>query len=389
MPPLRFQPPDRLPGATSFASDKTLSGSLNVVKLLKSQRWVWDEMRRACDLDKNWGRHRERGHWELVAVAFAVSGHVDIQPWLDSTTDELWQACGLQSKPPYKRVWRRLRELEQHLDVFIDATAKLVQRARRHDSRVGAHVHFDGTEDETHAALVHDCRDGTCPRQRTGAVAGRGRSGAGRRPRRESTPAFRHERQRLAAMTPEDQDQELDSQSPDRTELLTVGGRVVKRVKVGGCWYRTLDADAGIRAYTSIRGVTRFWHGYYNQKSICHFTGGGFYAGVYSASRQEYDLFDDVYDVTCRIIGEAPETAVTDMGYSVASVFKKCTTNGTAPVMPWRPAGGDRKRPDKDGHDRHGIPRCKHCGGPTSFVRFHPGDRPKPAEERNPRLWAR
>ncbi len=71
-----------------------------------------------------------------------------------------------------------------------------------------------------------------------------------------------------------------------------VGGRTVKRVQVGGCWYRTLDADAGIRAYTSTRGARRFWHGYYNQKAICHFTGGVLYAGVYSASRQECHLFD-------------------------------------------------------------------------------------------------
>ena len=57
--------------------------------------------------------------------------------------------------------------------------------------------------------------------------------------------------------------------------------------------------------------------------------------------------------------------------------------------MPWRPAGGSLKRHDKDAHDRHGIPRCKHCGGPTAFVRFSVGDRSTPPEERKPRLWAR
>jgi hypothetical protein len=68
-------------------------------------------------------------------------------------------------------------------------------------------------------------------------------------------------------------------------------------------------------------------------------------------------------------------------------VFRKCTTNGTAPVFPWRPGGGDFKRHDKDTHDRHGVPRCKHCGAPTSFVRFSPGDASKSPEERSPRLW--
>jgi len=40
-----------------------------------------------------------------------------------------------------------------------------------------AHVHFDNTEDETHAALVHDCEPGTCPAQETGRAAGKGRAG--------------------------------------------------------------------------------------------------------------------------------------------------------------------------------------------------------------------
>ncbi len=56
-------------------------------------------------------------------------------------------------------------------------------------------------------------------------------------------------------------------------------------------------------------------------------------------------------------------------------------------MFPWRPGGGDFKRHDKDTHDRHGIPRCQHCGAPTSFVRFEPGDQSKPEEKRNPRLW--
>ena len=165
MPPLRLKPTDRLPGATSFARDDTLRGGLNVVRLLKSQRWLWNDLREACDLEKNWGRHREAGHWELALVAFVVSGHVDIQPWHDTTGEDVWLECGFEGKPTYKRAWRRMRELEGHLDAFLGTVAALVQHARGHDARVGAHVHFDGTEDETHAALVHDCRPGECPRR--------------------------------------------------------------------------------------------------------------------------------------------------------------------------------------------------------------------------------
>jgi hypothetical protein len=374
-------------GATAFSRDEAVSGSLNSVRLLKSQRWVWDDLREACDLDKRWGRGRNEGHWELAAVAFVTSGHIDVQPWLRSTTDDLWRECGFAEKPLYRTAWRRLRELEGVVNAFLDATAKVVQRAKAHDDRVGAHTHFDGTEDETHAALVHDCERGQCPRRGRGHAAGRGRSGAGERPIRQATKTFRTERQDINALDPEDAERKQDERAPERVELVQHGARTVKRIKVGGCWYRTLDVDAGIRAYMGPRGAKRFWHGYYNQKAIDHFTGGVLFAGVYNASGQEYDLFDDVFDNTARIIGKAPESAIGDKGLSVLSVFEKCTVNGTAPVFAWRPHGGDYKRHDFDTHDRHGVVRCKHCGGPTTFVRFAAGDLANPETRRNPRLW--
>jgi hypothetical protein len=380
LPPVRFQSPDRLLGATAFAKDDVLRGSLNVVRLLKSQRWVWDELRRACELDPEYGRRREPGHWELAAVAFVASGHVDVQPWLDSTTDDLWRECGFEERPPYKRVWRRLRELESVCDAFVEATGAVVQHARRHDQRVGAHVHVDGTEDETHAALVHDCEPDKCPKRGRGHRSGLGRSGRARRPQRESTNVFRETRQKLNAESPDTA--ASASGEPEKVELRREDGRVIKRVLVGGCWYRTLDPDAGVRAYTGPRGASRFWHGYYSQKAVDHFTGGVLFAGVYNASYQEHDLFEDVYDNVVDILGDRPETVIGDRGYSVASVFERCTSNGTAPVFPWRKAGGAVKRQDEDTHDRHGVPRCKHCGGASEFVRFA-------ANDGKPRLWFR
>src|ERR1700689_2916469 len=156
MPKTRYQPPDRLPGATDFSKDDTLRGSLNAVKLVKSQPWAWDGLREACAaLESDYARRREPGHWELVAVAFVASKHVDMQPWWDEAGEELWRECGFAAKPPYKRTYRRLRELEQVCDEFLGAAALVIQRCRAHDARVMAHVHFDFTEDETHAALVH------------------------------------------------------------------------------------------------------------------------------------------------------------------------------------------------------------------------------------------
>jgi len=58
MPALRFQPPNRQMGATAFARDDAVRGSMNMVRLLKRNRWLWRELRKACDLDKRYGRRR-------------------------------------------------------------------------------------------------------------------------------------------------------------------------------------------------------------------------------------------------------------------------------------------------------------------------------------------
>ena len=100
-----------------------------MVRLLKANRWLRNELREACDLDNRFGRRRERGDWELVAVAFVASGYVDIQPWHDDAGEEIWRACGFASKPSYRTTWRRLRELEGVADAFLMSVGKLVRRA--------------------------------------------------------------------------------------------------------------------------------------------------------------------------------------------------------------------------------------------------------------------
>ena len=159
MPRLRFQAPDRLVHAADFSSVEELRGSLNAVRLVKSQKWVWDQLREACD-PKLVTRERQAGHWELAAVAYITSGHVDVQPWWDSTSDELRCECGFEVRPSYAMTWRRLAELEEVCDEFLHAAAKVIQRCRMHDERVFAHSDIDWTEDETHASLIHDCQEG-------------------------------------------------------------------------------------------------------------------------------------------------------------------------------------------------------------------------------------
>lgn len=371
MPHHRFQPPERLPGAADFSADENLRGSLNAVRLVKSQPWVWEGLSEACELEVSYARKREPGHWELVAVAYVTSGHVDVQPWWDSASDELWAECGFESRPSYSTTWRRLAELEEVCDDFLKAAALVIQRCRAHDSRVFAHAHMDWTEDETHSRLIHDCQPGDdCKRP------------GSRGPRRVSTETARETRQGLNAGLREDAEDNAAKYAPTETKPVTRKGRKRKRVRMNGCWFITRDFDAGIRSYSGPNGLSkRMWHGYYSGKLVDHLT-GGVIPSVDSASKQEFKIFPELFDRGVEMIGRAPETITADRGVSISECFEHATRAGTAPIFPWRVQSGERTPTDRLEYDRHGVKRCASCGGPMKQTKSSTANG-------QPRLWFR
>jgi hypothetical protein len=308
-------------------------------------------------------------------VAFIVSKQIDIRPWWDETTDELWHECGFSARPTYMTTWRRLRELETVADEFLTAASVVIKRCKEHDSRVLAHVHFDYTEQETHAGLTHDCQEGdVCSYAK--AVKDGKVWGKSKRPVRASTSIAREERHERSEEDPETAAALEKKNAPSKTQI----DGDIKRVRINGCWYRTRDLEAGIRAYTGKRGCKKFWHGYYSGKAVCHFTGTAI-PSVDSASRNECHLFPELLDRVGAMAGQFPETAIADRGMSISSCFEHATSKGVAPVFPWR-KWGDGKRHDHETHDRHGMKRCKHCGGPMEQTRFS-------TNNSSPRLWFR
>jgi hypothetical protein len=385
MPKTRYQPPERLLGATDYSKRADLRGSLNTVRLVKQQAWASDALRVACNLEVNHGRKREPGRWELAAVAFVASRQVDLQPWWDESTDELWRECGFDAKPPYNRVWERLRELGENCDeAFLDAAALVIQRCRAHDPRVLAHVHVDFTEDETHAALVHDCQPGEECRREEDDDDEKGSPGETAyapplRLERASTARARRQREEWNEDDPDLSEESARKAEPQEVADVARDGRIVKRVRVGGCWYLTRDTEAGTRAYTRNGKVNRFWHGYYSGKMVCNLT-SGVIPSVDPANKQEYDLFPALLDRVCAMAGTAPQTVIGDRGFSVEKCFRYVTRKGIAPVFPMRKYKNQRGRPDKLTHDRHGVMRCKHCGGEMKQKRFA-------VENGTPYLW--
>jgi len=148
-----------LPGATRFSDDEELGSPYSVIDLAKSNPAILNELTEATRSLPKRGPQRMPGCWPLALLCFKTSRIHDIQPWYQKNQDfDFWIACGFTRIPSYRTVHLRFTELEAIIDVFEGCTNQLIQVARRHDPRVGAWLHVDSTEAETHARAHHDCR---------------------------------------------------------------------------------------------------------------------------------------------------------------------------------------------------------------------------------------
>lgn len=386
---LRISRPVYLDGATRFSDDRDELSPVEIVRRLRSQPWATDQLLQATTVSRQLGRKREAGKWMWAYVAFAASQAVDVEPWWrDSKDTSIWQEAGfaqrtdektgeLTHRPSYQNVQRRFAELECFSDDVRAAAGRFIQRAIAHDPRVVEHIHVDCTEAETHAALVHDCPPtAKCMQHR------RGRRGVvARRPQRTSTDEQRAIRHKLAELpTDEELAQRHQDGSWDGLEELD-DGRV--RVRSGAHWYRTLDPTAGARAYTRDGKLIKFWFGYYVQQAVSHLYGAPLAVAMDSAARAEKDIY--LHKTFGQLVqntgGCLPQTATFDRGFAWDDVYEHNTRHRIASVMPFRKRhAGDREH-DHETHDRHGVTRCRHCGGPTQLIRD--------AAQPYPRLWVR
>jgi len=347
----------------------TLARWEDMFDLLDAHQTLWSPLRASALLTQGEGRPRRPGEWALAYLAYANSAEPDLLRWHRAAPPELWQRAGFAKPPSYHSTYETFIVLEAHEAVFRAVAAELVKVAVKASSgKVGHALHVDGTEAETHSRLIHDCggRELTsCKRQMS-------------EPRRASPSDARDERHLLAIQAPDDE------QVWGAAEKMAADERGL-RVQVGGCWYRLSDADAGIRAYTRDGKIKKFWSGYYNLKATDHYTGAVLAVHVCSASTQEHNAYPTLYKQAKEAIGSAPRAVVADRGFSVSSVFEAHTRDGVASVIPWRKTTHESVRIDRDRYDRHGIPRCQHCGSECSFHRFNPATGPN----QEPRLWFR
>lgn len=424
----RYPAAAQLPGATAFSKQGKVRSSRWLFETIARLPWIVEALD-AVEIDRNWGRRREPGRWAWLYLDFVVSDAVDVQAWYDRSDESVWELAGFTRKFSYPVTYERFTELEERWPAYEAAAGLLIRHARQFEPQVGMYLHVDSTEAETHAAFVHDCTvEEGCPwaiedaarrarhanRRRELAAAAEEEPpdrldlseldtltatddgdddadddgeaaeqsptpSSGKRPPlrpdRVPTAVQRSERQKQAEEAPE------DGRDYGVAQEVVLGPDFV-RVRVGNHWYRSLDPTAGCRAYKGKhRQTVRFWHGFYNTKMTDHYTGAPVVIGLYSASQQEYNCYEDMLDRATAVLGEPPRAVVGDRGYSVTKVFRLNTSRGVASVFFWRKSNASDKRTDGALVDRHGVPRCKHCGAPCEFVRFH--------HEPTPRLWVR
>lgn len=420
----RFPEPAELARATAFSANLEVGNSTWLFEHVRTSALLGEPFLDSMRINGSRGPKRERVEWILLYLDFATSDSVDVQPWYADAEDSLFRAAGCSRRPCLRTVRDRFVELEQLTADLEAAAARLIQNARHFEPRIGMYVHVDSTEAETHAALVHACpiTDPNCQvwKKRRESVARRRTREARwgnppadpnadnapdvdtreatdpsdedeqpveeifdeRRPLRIATSEVRADRHRQTSLPAEPTEANGEPSDPLDLGFEEVGETATgKLIRIGGCLYRTLDPKAGIRAYTGSKGAVKFWHGYYNMKAIDHVTRAPIAVRVDSASKNEHMIYPELLDQATRNLGTSPRAVIADRGFSVRPVFELNTRRGIASVIQWRRAQAHEQKNDNDRYDRHGIPRCQHCGATTEFVRFH--------HEPTPRIWFR
>ncbi len=251
-----------------------------------------------------------------------------------------------------------------------------VQQAKRHEDRIGRDIACDATSYAANARLVHCCPDREACRERP------------RFPkvlRAANGEAVEKHRHKTAKETEDATSEggELDNrlrplldEDPRRDDLPDGPRYWVQH----GHIYRSLDATAGARSYDG-----EFWLGGLLMAAVDVFIGAPLAVRPMAADRAESQAYPELLERVREATGAYPDRVAGDRGYSVASVFLHNSERGIASAFPWRKPNGSvtaREDTDRDEFDRHGVPRCRHCGGPGDLTAaglgFHITSRPEP-----------
>lgn len=377
--------PEHLGGLCRFSRHRQLKRWKVIREAIESTEWLKAEMdaflaefarRRSIRP----GRKVGAGQWHYAYIAYLLSTGLDLHRWWDeSTTPEFWadlgveltfaERCHGEDKPSYDRVWRMFARLEEYTGEVERIAQMVIAKAKEHDPQLGRFLHMDGTEMLTAARVERYDPDAPVDRE-----------GKRRRTRnsiqRISADEARKQRQKDVE---EDDDQSEDEPSSNRHLVEGVARELISgeiehgEIRDGylyfrtkkGQWYRTRDIEAGLRMYSRGKGG-HVWHGRYHGKIICHRYGAPIAVGTWSASQNESTRFEWMLKKALKAVGR-PDAVITDAGLTTKAISGSLVRRGVTHIAPPRNVKAYR---DHERFDRHGVVRCKYCGGPADRVGY-------------------
>jgi hypothetical protein len=381
----------KLPRAGEFSDDGRLGDPVWVISALKLFPQFYDKLRQATLLEyPGRGRRGYRdGDWTLVYLAHVMSANANWERWWsDNRSSRLWQAAGFESTPSYGSLYAHFVRLEEHIADVAQVKNLIVRHARSKDSRIGVATTFDTTPWHSQARLHHCCPDSTeCAR----------RSKLARRKppktlqRADDADITREHNAETAQ--PEDEAGKVNDSELSALQETEEWGELAADPRWHYLWlgsgetrplFRTLDRDVSGRTYQSKRGGRKVWTGGRRGIAADLYTGLA-YADDFESNRvEERHIFFTAYEAAVDTLGEDLAIVAGDRGLHFADVIEHNTRRGAATVMPWREPSKDVRRKDvaNDKFDRHGVPRCQHCGavGITNLAGygFHYDQRAEP-----------
>ena len=362
-----------LPEAARFSEDVELCDPVWLIEELKRHPQILAPLIVETTPDYVGGRRRTPGNWALLYIAFLLSGILEVKTFCERwASTEIYDVAGFDEPPDSSTVWLRFSELEQYQEAFQRAAVRLIQAARRHDDRIGRNQHVDGSAFTTNATLKHACPDAQACRAARAAA-----NGTLRKATAEAVVTNRAEQSASPVQQSDDSSLErLDRADPRLASLSREERDSYQYFSQRGHIYRSRDLSAGARVYGSggggsgggARTKKRAWFGGNCMLAMDDFTQTAIASLCIPASDQEYNRYPELYEKAEGAIGDAPEAMVVDRGFHVNAVFEHNTRRGVATIAPWRQprAGIYRDDLECEEFDRDGVPRCQHCGGPTT-----------------------
>jgi hypothetical protein len=344
------------------------------------------------------GRRRVKGSWPLAFLAYVIGARTSIQAWAHThgSDKQLWELCEFREPPSYPTIHRRFAEMEACVarvasdgtplpDGFERAKRWIVREARRHEPQIGRALHIDGTGVATRAAFTHSCPAHAACGQRQLDAAERRKNNSGPRRRKPahgtrlpsaSVSEINEQRHAQAEKPVEEAEDAIRAWklAPlDADEVISLGLDATlawwSQPDDQGVvhYYCSIDTTVGPRLYAATgRGRGKFWLGWISQKAVDAFTGLTIDADIQSAAVSEHVSYPELMERVHETVGLWPQHMTGDRGLGIKSVFEFNSQQGIGTALPWRRFAMLQSRHQLEDAvvDRHGVPRCQHCGAP-------------------------